>query len=114
MKVSLARLQTTANVAGASLLLWLAAPLVSVDGRHPFDSIAARAGALLVTGLLAGVAWATVQQMRRRRNARLFSQLQGGSATAALVERFVTAVQLLQTGIAVKGERTRWWSRRRS
>ena len=37
-KPTVARLQTLANVAGAALLLWLAAPLLVINGRHPLES----------------------------------------------------------------------------
>lgn len=112
----LARLQTLANVGGAALLLWLAAPLLSIGGRHPFDGSGARAGALLALGFAALLTWAALRQWRRRRNARLFGQLQGqaGAASEALAERFATAVQLLRSGVAVQGGgAARWWSRRR-
>jgi type VI secretion system protein ImpL len=111
----LARLQTLANVAGAALLLWFAAPLLSIGGRHPFDGSAARAGGLLAIGLLVLAVWAGLRQLRRRRNARLFGQLHGsGAASEALAERFATAMQLLRAGIAVQGGgAARWWSRRR-
>ena len=116
MKPSLARMQTLANVAGAALLWWLAAPLLSIGSRHPFDGVAARVGGLLGIGLLAALAWAALQQLRRRRNARLFEQVVGANAAAseALVERFSSAMRLLRAGIAVAGgNRARWWRRGR-
>ncbi len=116
MKAVFARVQTLANVAGAALLLWLTAPLLTIGDRHPFDSAAARAAALAGLGLLALLVWVGLQHLRRRRNARLFEQLQDGSTAAseALVERFATAMRLLRTGVAAEGAgRARWWRRRR-
>jgi type VI secretion system protein ImpL len=113
----LPRLQTLANVAGAALLLWLAAPLLSIDGRHPFDSAAARAVLLLALAAGAGLAVLLHRAWRRRRNARLLARLQAGNdAGEALSQRFASAVHLLRTGLAAHGAaagRVRWWERRR-
>jgi type VI secretion system protein ImpL len=115
MKVWLPRLQGLANVAGVALLLWLTAPLLQLDGTHPFESPMARFGGLLGVGLLALAAWAGVQAVRRHRNARLFAGLQDGhAASAVLAERFANAMHLLRMGVGRKGaERSGWWQRRR-
>lgn len=115
MKGAVHRLQTAANVAGAALLVWLAAPLLSIDGRHPFDGPAARALLLLGIGLLALGGWAAVQWLRRRRNERLFARMQeGNAASEVLAERFANAMHLLRSGVGAKGsDRPRWWQRRR-
>lgn len=114
MKSVLPRLQLWANLAGAALLVWLAAPLLTIEGRHPFDGTAARAWLLLAIALLATGAWLVVQLLRRRRNARLFEQMQGHAASGVLVERFANAMHLLRSGIVEKGAgSSRWWQRRR-
>ncbi|HSW08444.1 type VI secretion system membrane subunit TssM [Aquabacterium sp.] len=118
MKPLLPRLQTLANLGGAALLVWLAAPLLVVAGQHPFDSRASRAWLLLGIAATALLLAAMARLVRRRRNAQLFAQLQAGhEASQALTERFATAMRLLRSGIAVRktgsGVATRWWQRRR-
>ncbi|HKX44250.1 MAG TPA: type VI secretion system membrane subunit TssM, partial [Burkholderiaceae bacterium] len=114
MKSGAVRLQSLVNVAGAALLYWLAAPLLAIGGRHPFDSAAARAAGLVVLLLLALVAWSARQWLRRRHNARLLTQLQGHEASEALAGRFSTAMNLLRAGIEVERSGRAWpWRRRR-
>ena len=116
MKPGLARAQSVANVAGAALLWWLAAPLLAIGDRHPFDGTLARLAGLAVIVLVVVLGRIGVQQWRQRRNTRLFEQVQGGSAAAseALVDRFNTATQLLQAGVAgAGGKAPRWWRRGR-
>lgn len=114
MGALLPRVQVLANVAGAALLLWLSAPLLSIDGRHPFDGAAARGLLLLGIALLACAAWIVVQLLRRRRNARLFEQMRGSAASGVLAERFANAMHLLRSGIVAKGaSQPHWWQRRR-
>jgi type VI secretion system protein ImpL len=117
VRTVLPRLQTLANLAGATLLVWLAAPLVAIDGRHPFDGRGARA-ALLLGIAVAALSFVLAQRwLRRRRNARLFAQLQAGDeASEALAQRFAHAMQLLRSGIGIRGPgaaATPWWQRRR-
>lgn len=110
----LPRLQTIANVVGVALLVWLTAPLVVVGGRHPFEATAPRLLLLGALALLALAAWATQQWLRRRRNAKLFDQLQAGHpASEVLAQRFANAMHLLRSGIAASDARPRWWQRQR-
>nr|WP_281375150.1 type VI secretion system membrane subunit TssM [Aquabacterium terrae] len=105
-----------ANVAGAALLIWLSAPLLSIGGRHPFDGRGARlalllalAGALVLAGLVR-------RWLRQRRNAQLFAQLQASDdASQALTQRFASAMQLLRAGLGARGggAPAHWWQRRR-
>ncbi len=114
MKSSAVRLQSLVNVAGAALLFWLAAPLLAIGGSHPFDSAAARAVGLVVLVLLVIAAWAARQWLRKSRNAKLMTQLQGNDASEALAERFSTAMSLLRAGIEVERSGRAWpWRRRR-
>jgi type VI secretion system protein ImpL len=115
MKALGPRLQIVANVAGAALLVWLAAPLLTLNGQHPFDAHLARAAALAGIALLALAVWALVRWIRRQRNARLLQQLQGGSAASeVLAERFANALHLLRSGIGSRGAgKPKWWQRRR-
>ena len=115
MKAWLPRLQGIANVAGAALLLWLTAPLLTIDGAHPFESPLVRTAGLLGVGVLALAFWAVVQAVRRHRNERLFAGLQEGhAASEVLAERFANAMHLLRMGVGRKGaDRPRWWQRRR-
>lgn len=109
------RLQIVANVAGAALLLWLAAPLLAIDGRHPFESPLARLSLLCATALMATAAWAGVRWLQRRRNAQLFAQFQAGHAASELLaQRFSNAMHLLRSGLAATGtDKSRWWQPRR-
>lgn len=114
MKSGAVRLQSLANVAGAALLYWLAAPLLSIDGSHPFDGAAARAIGLIVLLVLALATWGARQWLRKTRNARLLTQLQGNDASEALAGRFSTAMNLLRAGIEVERSGHAWpWRRRR-
>ena len=114
MKSGVLRLQTLANMAGAALLYWLAAPLLAIGSTHPFDSAATRALGLVVLVLLAAAAWAARQWLRRRRNTQLLTKLQGNDASEALAERFSTAMNLLRAGIEVERHGHAWpWRRRR-
>jgi type VI secretion system protein ImpL len=114
MKSGAVRLQSLVNVAGLALLYWLAAPLLAIDGNHPFDSVAARAAGLVALLLLALAAVAARQWLRRSRNTRLLTQLQGNDASEALAERFSTAMNLLRAGIEVERSGRAWpWRRRR-
>ena len=114
MKGGAVRLQSLVNVAGAALLYWLAAPLLSIGGSHPFDGAAARAIGLVVLLLLALAAWGVRQWLRKTRNARLLTQLQGNDASEALAGRFSTAMNLLRAGIEVERSSHAWpWRRRR-
>ncbi len=108
-------LQTGANVVGGALLLWLAAPLFGVDGRHPFDGVPARLGLLAAVGLLAAASWWALQLWRRHRQSRLETQLVPDSAANdQLGQRFAHAMHLLRSGLAVPGgRRQHWWQRRR-
>ena len=102
MKTGALRLQSLANVAGAALLYWLAAPLLSIGGAHPFDSAASRAVGLVVLLLLALAAWGVRQWLRKHRNTKMLTQLQGNDASEALAGRFSTAMNLLRAGIEVE------------
>ena len=101
-----------------ALLFWLAAPLLVIGGRHPFDSVAARSAGLVAigAGLAAGAALlhavacvgrnarlldATARQRRRRRR--------------RLRERFDNAMQMLRAGTdaADASGRRGWWRGRR-
>lgn len=114
MKSGALRLQSLVNVAGAALLFWLAAPLLAIGGTHPFDSAAARVVGLVVLVLLALSALAARQWLRKSRNAKLLTQLQGNDASEALAERFSTAMNLLRAGIEVERSGRAWpWRRRR-
>ncbi|HEY9066613.1 MAG TPA: type VI secretion system membrane subunit TssM, partial [Burkholderiaceae bacterium] len=114
MKSRAVRLQSLVNAAGAGLLYWLAAPLLAIGGRHPFDSAAARATGLGVLVLLALAAWGVRQWWRKRHNAQLVTQLQGHEASEALAGRFGTAMSLLRAGIEVERSGRAWpWRRRR-
>lgn len=114
MKSGVLRLQSLVNVAGAALLYWLAAPLLAIGGSHPFDSAAARAIGLTVLLSLALAAWGARQWLRKSRNAKLLTQLQGSDASEALAERFSTAMNLLRAGIEVERSGRAWpWRRRR-
>ena len=116
MKLASPRLQTALVLIGAVALVWLAMPLLTIGGKHPLDSPVARLAVLAGIGAAAIQGWAAWQQLKRRRNAKLFEQLQGAdtSATDALTERFTTAMELLRSGIAVdRSKPTRWWRRRR-
>jgi type VI secretion system protein ImpL len=116
VKPFFARIQALATVAGALLLIWLAAPLLVFDGRHLLESTAARLSLLIGIALIALQTWAAWQHLKRRRNSALFQQLQDidTAASDALSERFATAMNLLRSGIAVdKSAVTRWWRRRR-
>ncbi len=110
----LPRLQTLANAAGAALLLWLAAPLLSLNGRHPFDGHAERAALLAVIAGTLGLALLLRRGLRRRRNAQLFARLQqGDKAEQALAQRFADAMQMLRAGLAAAGSApAHWWQRR--
>jgi type VI secretion system protein ImpL len=113
MKPYLARLQTLANLAGGALLLWLAAPLLSIDGRHPFDGRGARAALLLALALVALLVGLGLQWRRMRRNASLVDSLQQGhGAAGVLSERFAHAMRLLRSGVGARDE-SHWWQRRR-
>ena len=108
------RLQSLVNVAGAALLYWLAAPLLSFGGHHPFDGVGMRALGLVVLLLLVLAAWSLRQWMRRSRNDALMTQLQGNDASEALAGRFSTAMNLLRAGIEVERQGPAWpWRRRR-
>ena len=111
----LPRVQTLANVAGATALVWLAAPLLSLNGHHPFDGRAERAALLgFIAAALAG-ALLLRRWLQRRRNAQLFAKLQqGGDAEQALAQRFASAMQMLRAGLAAAGHApAHWWQRRR-
>jgi type VI secretion system protein ImpL len=109
------RVQTMANIAGAALLVWLAAPLLSLNGRHPFDGRAERAALLALIAAALGLALLLRRWLRRRRNAQLFARLQAGDdAEQALAQRFASAMQMLRAGLATRsGAPARWWQRRR-
>ena len=111
----LPRLQVLANIAGAALLVWLAAPLLALGDRHPFDGRAARAALLAAIALAALLAVLLRRGLLRRRNAQLFARLQAGDeASQALAQRFASAMQLLRAGLAARGGApTHWWQRRR-
>ncbi len=114
MKSGAIRLQSLVNLAGAALLYWLAAPLLAIGGSYPFDSAAARALGLVVLVLLALAAWGARQWLRKSRNAKLMTQLQGNDASEALAGRFSTAMNLLRAGIEVERSGPAWpWRRRR-
>jgi type VI secretion system protein ImpL len=114
MRSGAVRLQSLVNLAGAALLYWLAAPLLAIGSTHPFDSAAARAIGLVVLLLLVITAWAARQWLRKSRNARLMTQLQGNDASEALAGRFSTAMNLLRAGIEVERQGHVWpWRRRR-
>jgi type VI secretion system protein ImpL len=114
MKGSALRLQSLVNVAGAALLYWLAAPLLPIGGTHPFDSTAARALGLVVLVLLVLAAMGVRQWLRKSRNTKLLTQLQGNDASEALAQRFSTAMNLLRAGIEVERSGPAWpWRRRR-
>lgn len=109
------RVQTLANIAGAALLVWLAAPLLSLNGRHPFDGRAERAALLALIAAALGLALLLRRWLRRRRNAQLFARLQAGDdAEQALAQRFASAMQMLRAGLAARGGApAHWWQRRR-
>lgn len=109
------RVQTLANIGGAALLVWLAAPLISLDGRHPFDGRAERAALLALIAAVLGLALLLRRWLRRRRNAQLFAKLQAGDdAEQALAQRFASAMQMLRAGLAARGSApAHWWQRRR-
>lgn len=109
------RVQTLANIAGAALLVWLAAPLLSLNGRHPFDGRAERAALLALIAAALGLALLLRRWLRRQRNAQLFARLQAGDdAEQALAQRFASAMQMLRAGLATRsGAPARWWQRRR-
>ena len=111
----LPRVQTLANVAGAALLVWLAAPLLALDGHHPFDGRAERAALLALIAAALGLALLLRRWLRQRRNAQLFAQLQAGDdAEQALAQRFASAMQMLRAGLAAAGSTpAHWWQRRR-
>ena len=107
------RLQLAANVAGAAVLAWLAAPLLQWNGWHPLDGSSARVLALLglaAAGLGGRALWL---RWRQGRDARLFAGLQDAQATGELNERFTHAARLLRTGIAEGRHPPRWWQVRR-
>jgi type VI secretion system protein ImpL len=111
----LPRVQTLANIAGATLLVWLAAPLLSLGGRHPFDGRAERAALLASIAITLAAALLLRRWLRRRRNAQLFAKLQAGDdAEQALAQRFASAMQMLRAGLAARGSApAHWWQRRR-
>ena len=116
MKPVLARAQAAVVLIGGVLLIWLAAPLLVVGGRHPLDNVAARAALLVALAVAAVLGWVIWKHLERRRNARLFEQLRGADPRAgdALAERFASAMQLLKSGVATdSGESSRGWGRRR-
>ncbi|WP_284618010.1 type VI secretion system membrane subunit TssM [Aquabacterium humicola] len=116
MSPLLPRVQIVANIAGAALLVWLAAPLLAIGGRHPFDGRAERVVLLLAIAATAGLALLLRRWRRKRLNDRLFAQLQASDdASEALSQRFAQAMQLLRTGLGA-GSATapaHWWQRRR-
>jgi type VI secretion system protein ImpL len=111
----LPRAQTLANIAGAALLVWLAAPLLSLDGHHPFDGRPERAALLAFIATVLGLALLLRRWLRQRRNAQLFARLQAGDdAEQALAQRFASAMQMLRAGLAARGGApAHWWQRRR-
>ena len=99
MKTAVSRLQLCANIAGAALLVWYAAPLLTIDDRRPFDGALARLALIAAIALVIGAAIAAVRWLRQRRNARLLDGLQAGSTAAdVLAERFAHAMHLLRSG----------------
>ena len=111
----LPRLQVLANIGGAALLLWLAAPLLAVGDRHPFDGRAERAALLAVIAATGLLVLLLRRVLRQRRNAQLFARLQAGDeASQALAGRFASAMQMLRAGLAARGAApAHWWQCRR-
>lgn len=111
----LPRVQTLVNISGAAALVWLAAPLLTLNGRHPFDGRAERAALLGFIAAVLVLALLLRRWLRRRRNAQLFARLQqGDNAEQALVQRFASAMQMLRAGLAARGDApAHWWQRRR-
>lgn len=108
-------LQTGANIVGGGLVLWLVAPLIGVNGRHPFDATQARIGLLAAVAVCTTAAWWALQLWRRHRQSRLAAQLVPGLvASDQLGQRFAHAMHLLRSGLAVQGgPRQHWWQRKR-